>query len=322
MCPICMEIPHNAVLLRCSSYDKGCRPYMCDTSYRHSNCLDQYLKAHVTCQKSRNNDTGPDVSLNLPREDLVSDTVDLRNTVQDLDEQHLRNDIGGDGARGQEPQTSRGYCSQRISRNDLLGSICPLCRGDVKGCEVDKAARAALNRKTRVCAREACSFSGSYKELRAHARKEHPSVRPAEIDPARQRQWARIEQQRELADVLSVIQASVPHATVAGDYAIDGENDFVDNVERSFLYEEGHLLTIFLSLQLFGSVPSFAGGRPFPPYRGVLRRHRRSNSSVQGLWGELLQHNQSTESSSHAAALDPDNEGFWERMYRYQHEHR
>ncbi|KAL0910273.1 hypothetical protein M5K25_021237 [Dendrobium thyrsiflorum] len=44
-CPVCMEQPHNSVLLICSSHDKGCRPFMCDTSYRHSNCLDQYRKA-------------------------------------------------------------------------------------------------------------------------------------------------------------------------------------------------------------------------------------------------------------------------------------
>ncbi|KAF3663673.1 putative 26.5 kDa heat shock protein, mitochondrial-like [Capsicum annuum] len=43
-CPICIEHPHNAVLLVCSSGEKGCRPFMCDTSYRHSNCLDQFCK--------------------------------------------------------------------------------------------------------------------------------------------------------------------------------------------------------------------------------------------------------------------------------------
>lgn len=45
-CSVCMEFPHNAVLLLCSSYDKGCRPYMCGTSCRHSNCLDQFKKAY------------------------------------------------------------------------------------------------------------------------------------------------------------------------------------------------------------------------------------------------------------------------------------
>lgn len=39
-CPICMEHPHNAVILKCSS--QGCQPYMCNTSHHHSNCLDQF----------------------------------------------------------------------------------------------------------------------------------------------------------------------------------------------------------------------------------------------------------------------------------------
>ncbi|XP_065878194.1 uncharacterized protein [Euphorbia lathyris] len=44
-CPICLEHPHNAVLLRCSSYDNGCRIFMCNTSTHHSNCLDQFRKS-------------------------------------------------------------------------------------------------------------------------------------------------------------------------------------------------------------------------------------------------------------------------------------
>lgn len=47
-CPICMEHPHNAVLLRCSSREKGCRPFICDTSYRHSYCLDQFQRSAST----------------------------------------------------------------------------------------------------------------------------------------------------------------------------------------------------------------------------------------------------------------------------------
>ncbi|CAN6843655.1 unnamed protein product [Brassica oleracea var. botrytis] len=39
------SVPHNAVLLLCSSHDKGCRPYMCGTSFCYSNCLDQFKKA-------------------------------------------------------------------------------------------------------------------------------------------------------------------------------------------------------------------------------------------------------------------------------------
>lgn len=46
-CPICIEHPHIVVLLKCSSHEKGCRPFMCNTSYRHSNCFDQFYKSSV-----------------------------------------------------------------------------------------------------------------------------------------------------------------------------------------------------------------------------------------------------------------------------------
>ncbi|XP_012570686.1 uncharacterized protein [Cicer arietinum] len=45
VCPICLDIPHNSVLLQCSSYDKGCRPLVCDTNQLHSNCLDRFKSA-------------------------------------------------------------------------------------------------------------------------------------------------------------------------------------------------------------------------------------------------------------------------------------
>ncbi|CAI8597460.1 unnamed protein product [Vicia faba] len=46
-CSVCMEVPHNAILLLCSSYNKGCRPYMCATSHRYSNCFEQYKKVYT-----------------------------------------------------------------------------------------------------------------------------------------------------------------------------------------------------------------------------------------------------------------------------------
>ncbi|KAF9616640.1 hypothetical protein IFM89_030874 [Coptis chinensis] len=46
LCPICLDFPHNGVLLQCSSYDNGCRPFMCDTDHTHSNCLDRFKMAH------------------------------------------------------------------------------------------------------------------------------------------------------------------------------------------------------------------------------------------------------------------------------------
>ncbi|KAL6846478.1 hypothetical protein ACP4OV_023926 [Aristida adscensionis] len=44
-CPVCLECPHNAVLLLCSSHDNGCRPYICATNFRQSNCLNQLVKS-------------------------------------------------------------------------------------------------------------------------------------------------------------------------------------------------------------------------------------------------------------------------------------
>ncbi|XP_038698213.1 uncharacterized protein LOC119995830 isoform X1 [Tripterygium wilfordii] len=45
-CPICLDFPHNGVLLQCSSYEKGCHPFVCDTDHLHSNCLDRFKSAY------------------------------------------------------------------------------------------------------------------------------------------------------------------------------------------------------------------------------------------------------------------------------------
>uniref|UniRef100_A0A251V8K4 Putative zinc finger, RING/FYVE/PHD-type n=1 Tax=Helianthus annuus TaxID=4232 RepID=A0A251V8K4_HELAN len=45
-CPICLSFPHNCVLLQCSSYNKGCRPFVCGTDHLHSNCLDRFQVAN------------------------------------------------------------------------------------------------------------------------------------------------------------------------------------------------------------------------------------------------------------------------------------
>ncbi|KAJ7966062.1 Protein of unknown function (DUF1644) [Quillaja saponaria] len=66
VCPICLDFPHNGVLLQCSSYDKGCRPFVCDTDHLHSNCLDRFKSAR---------------SLPSPS---VSDVTPLENTEPDL----------------------------------------------------------------------------------------------------------------------------------------------------------------------------------------------------------------------------------------------
>ncbi|CAK9217024.1 unnamed protein product [Sphagnum troendelagicum] len=249
-CPICMEHPHNAVLLICASHDKGCRPYMCDTSYRHSNCLDQYRKAHDSSDKPVDRPLGKGAD--------GSDSLELLQGA----------------ASGMEADVG-----------DLL---CPLCRGKVEGWRVVDAARQHLNRKIRNCAHEACGFSGPYEDLRKHARGMHPSARPCDVDPARQRDWRQLERARDLGDVLSTIQSAMPGATVLGDYVIDGdEEDHEEEDISDFPGDEGNWWTVFLLCQVFG--PSMAGGRGLPSrVRG--RYHHSGNSQTRGaLWGESLQ---------------------------------
>ncbi|PKA52192.1 hypothetical protein AXF42_Ash010088 [Apostasia shenzhenica] len=61
-CSVCMDFPHNAVLLLCSSHDNGCRPYMCATSHHHSNCLDLFRKAYTKARSSQHHSVGDGVS--------------------------------------------------------------------------------------------------------------------------------------------------------------------------------------------------------------------------------------------------------------------
>lgn len=172
-CPICMEHPHNAVLLICSSYENGCQPYMCNTSHRHSNCLDQFSKSSVPYPST--------ASLQeIPLTSIVS---------RRMSEERL-------------PSWQTRPCEEQLRPN----LMCPLCRGEIFGYSVLGPARQFMNTKVRSCSSETCEFSGTYSELRKHARSEHPSVRPSEVDPTRQRDWARLECQRDLADVLSLVQ--------------------------------------------------------------------------------------------------------------------
>lgn len=61
-CSVCMEVPHNAILLLCSSYNQGCRPYMCATSHRYSNCFEQYKKAYTKATSVQNSQQETDYS--------------------------------------------------------------------------------------------------------------------------------------------------------------------------------------------------------------------------------------------------------------------
>ncbi|KAK9078278.1 hypothetical protein SSX86_002335 [Deinandra increscens subsp. villosa] len=137
-CCICMEHPHNAVLLLCSSREKGCLPYICDTSARHSNCLDQFQKTFMNCE------------------------------------------------------------------GEQTPLVCPLCRGQINKWIVVNPAREFMNSKTRSCSMGSCEFYGNYSQLREHARREHPCVRPTDVDPERELEWTKLEQEMEQQDMLSM----------------------------------------------------------------------------------------------------------------------
>ncbi|KAD4179386.1 hypothetical protein E3N88_27977 [Mikania micrantha] len=182
-CSVCMEYPHNAVLLLCSSHDKGCRPYMCGTSTRYSNCLDQYKNAYIKVASPHHSQS-----------------------LQTNSSQHF-------------DQIS-GWPVEKCG--DLTQLACPLCRGQVKGWTVVESTREYFNTKKRSCVHDKCSFVGVYKELKKHVRSEHLSVNPREVDPDQEQKWRRLERDRERDDVISTITSSMPGSMVFGDYVIEG----------------------------------------------------------------------------------------------------
>ncbi|OIV96227.1 hypothetical protein TanjilG_14904 [Lupinus angustifolius] len=186
-CSVCMEYPHNAVLLLCSSHDNGCRPYMCGTSYRHSNCLDQYKKAYTKVISSSNGQQ--------PQQGLISNQGVL--------------------------QGSNSTCRE----NEVAKLSCPLCRGQVKGWTIVEPVRDYLNSKKRSCMQDNCTFSGNYRELKKHVRAEHPSACPRAIDPEHENKWRFLEREREREDVISTVTAAMPGALVLGDYVIEGHHN-------------------------------------------------------------------------------------------------
>ncbi|XP_074286836.1 uncharacterized protein LOC141612036 [Silene latifolia] len=56
-CPICLDYPHNGVLLQCSSYEQGCRPFVCDTNHLQSNCLERFRTAYGMPPESKPSST-------------------------------------------------------------------------------------------------------------------------------------------------------------------------------------------------------------------------------------------------------------------------
>ncbi|KAG6422023.1 hypothetical protein SASPL_118584 [Salvia splendens] len=235
-CSVCMECPHNAVLLLCSSHDKGCRPYMCGTSFRYSNCLDQYKKAYAKA--------------------APSDSASVHDSL--------------DG------QVIGPFSGHSADNGDAAELACPLCRGQVKGWTVVEPAREQLNANKRSCMQENCTFMGTFKELRKHVKVDHPSAKPRVVDPTLEQKWRRMERDREREDVMSTIRSSMPGAVFFGDYVIEGggqyESDSDEEEEGSDINamerNEGmgvgvnqNLMSMFLFLQSIGSAGNDGSNR-------------------------------------------------------------
>ncbi|KAK6940552.1 Protein of unknown function DUF1644 [Dillenia turbinata] len=311
LCPICMDHPHNAVLLLCTSNEKGCRSYICDTSYRHSNCLDRFRKL----TDSKDNSSPQFSSVNLHSSSHTSSldlnsrsSIELReghenynvmtyNGVvsaqlpvvhrehQDLDRDGTAEDRDTESTLGSISLEQLG--SENLSRSSL-GLKCPLCRGFVLGWKIEDEARKYFNLKSRSCSSESCSFCGNYQELRRHARRVHPTSRPAEIDPLRQQAWQHLERQRERADIINAIHAAMPGAIVVGDYIIEsGERPSVERGNNPAEVNQSSWTTLYL-FQMIDSIEQTVESSD--QSRGWTR-HRQStgaSSDHRYLWGENL----------------------------------
>lgn len=255
-CPVSLEHPHNAVLLICSSFERGCRPYMCDTSYRHSNCLDQFCK-------SFSEEDPPEI---LPQEEtLLSD-----NLLPPFEtSESIITDVQTDITEEEPPPMIPISCEHR----EQPKLVCPLCRGEVKDWLIVEPARCFMNAKLRNCSCETCSFSGTYTDLRKHARLEHPQTRPSDADPERQRAWRSLERQRDIGDLLSTLQSST------------GE-DRGDDSSLAVEHDGGGWLTVFFLVRIYrptsGSSSRSSSWSPTTRTRAQISMRRRATR----LWGE------------------------------------
>jgi hypothetical protein len=295
LCPICMDHPHNAVLLLCSSHDKGCQSYICDTSYRHSNCLDRFKKMKMdhgdsSSQPSSSMPSGTrnqyvaERSLFGPTRDSPRLHIDISAPDEDSnhhDDSHRHATMAGEHDENNNNESNGFVESSEMPRSNQL--LCPMCRGVVSGWKIIKEARHYLDEKSRTCSREACTFSGNYRELRMHARRDHPTTRPTDVDPSRRREWHRLENQREYGDILSAIRSAMPGAVVLGDYAVEGGEMISHDHEGSGPIEpSGSLLTTFFLFHMLNSSPVRSGDEVRGTSRSLRRQRRRY------LWGENL----------------------------------
>ncbi|KQK20107.1 hypothetical protein BRADI_1g52520v3 [Brachypodium distachyon] len=228
-CPVCMEQPHNAVLLICSSYKNGCRCYICNTSHRHSNCLDRFREmngdskvrdSHSTSSvlsNSNNRTAQPRAHYSMISRHLMSPS--LRRHIDNANNQESAHSTLSVG----EGSIILEECHDAMQISADLK--CPLCRGSVSGWIPAGEVRKYLDEKLRTCSHDPCKFVGTYEQLREHARTAHLLAKPAHVDISRKRSWDRLEREQEFGDVISAIRSQNPGAIIVGDYVIETRED-------------------------------------------------------------------------------------------------
>jgi hypothetical protein len=247
-CPICMEQPHNAVLLKCSSYKNGCRCYICNTSHRHSNCLDRFRKMNGDSKVRASHSTYSVLSKSnirtvQPRAHYSIISRRSRSPVfgrPDDTEGFYHSSVNS----GQNPGGTVGFESDIANYQESTnsapvgeGSIvmgachdamqnsaemkCPLCRGTVFGWIPAEEVRQYLDKELRTCSHDSCKFVGTYEQLREHARTAHLLTKPAHVELSRKRTWDRLRHEQEFGDVVSAIRSQIPGAVIVGDYVIE-----------------------------------------------------------------------------------------------------
>lgn len=92
-----------------------------------------------------------------------------------------------------------------------------------------------MNSKPRSCSLETCDYRGTYSELRKHARRDHPFVRPTEVDSGRQSDWMRMDREGDWEDFLSASHSLESEVNVG--MRLDSVRDLEDFLSASPLLE-------------------------------------------------------------------------------------
>jgi hypothetical protein len=254
-----------------------------DGSSQQSSSLPRDISSQNVPQRSHFDPTG-EIQTGISESHEIFNHRDAIQSSAGLSGQQGENSYNQDldlTLEAQQRESSSTVESSELTRLNQLA--CPLCRGTVKGWKIIKEAREYLDEKSRSCSRETCAFSGNYRELRRHARRVHPTTRPADVDPSRRRAWHRLEHQREYGDILSAIRSAMPGAVVFGDYVVEGGDMFSPDQEGGMPNEpSGSLLTTFFLFHMISSSPMRSGDEIRGSSRGLRRQRRRY------LWGENL----------------------------------